>query len=915
MMSAGAWNRAVGGSGVVRRERVRRIAGRGIAVASLAAVVGAMLGFGGIAGFGVSPAAAEDGAAATASAVTVKWAGGNDAAVQKFQPDHAALTSDGNGTDNGSGHWTDFKDLEITVSKTADLREEAVVVSAKGMGASNLPTPGVASNFLQLMQCWGPNPNAPDFNQTCQYGAYSGAASSSGTVLGTALGTSVVSRAGESLFSDPSRFLAVTGDASVQTTVTGSGSTPVTITTDGTARFFGPSTSNEQPFVAIGSDGTARTGFEVQSALSQPYLGCGKAADIKGAGERCWLVVVPRGTHSNALAADKPCTTGGAFYPVPWGKQGWNGVQSGSPVDPSCAAWQDRIVVPLDFASTAPSCPPGAMERRVSGTELLATAFSSWQGALCGSGTGALSFNTNSGDLNRAQLLTGQSSMVVVSRALSAGTIGLADPALLDSATLRYAPVANTSLAFAFRWQPAAGDPVSSRDMKLTPRLLAKLMTMSYKFDVPAEAYLFPSDVDEYWPNRPLTVCEDPEWIALGNPTPNAQGECRGIFLVVGPQSDDATALLWQYLQSDADAAAFLKGEPDPWGNTINPYFLPSSDPRARDDGLGDGPDLSTRAMDRFIRADRTMAPDYSQLGEERKKEADGATYDAVSQVPFSESFAGNASRIFRSDSKRIDHWSTNRVTGGQVVPGWVVTDPGSGRFGYHSLGPADLGVAHRYELSLAQLGTPLAQRTDESTVASARGFVGPTLESMAAAVAAQRSDPATGVASADFGAFPKDGYPLTTTLYAAVNITQAKLDEAARSSYAGFLDYAAGAGQVPGTAPGQLPDSYVPLSDAQRQQAAAVAEQLRHPPAKDGGDGAAAAPAAARPAAAAPPAAAPVGNTPATQTGVAATGVTPASNTDAVSAASQTALGGTLVAGIAGLVASPFLLRRRGVG
>jgi hypothetical protein len=913
MMSAGAGNRETDARRGARRSSIRRLAGRGIALASLAAVVGAMLGLGGVAGFGVAPAAAEDGAGATASAVTVKWAGGNDTAVQRFQPDHAALTSDGNGTDNGSGHWDDFKDLEVTVSKTADLREEAVVVSAKGMGTSNLPTNGVASNFLQLMQCWGPDPSAADFNQTCQYGAYSGAASSSGTVLGSALGTSVVSRAGENLFSDPSRFLAVTGDASVQTTVTGSGSTPVTITTDGTARFFGPSTSNEQPFVAIGSDGTARTGFEVQSALSQPYLGCGKAADLQGAGERCWLVVVPRGTHSNALAADKPCTTGGAFYPVPWGKQGWNGVQSGSPVDPACAAWQDRIVVPLDFASTAPSCPPGAMERRVSGTELLATAFSSWQGALCGSGTGTLSFNTNSGDLNRAQLLTGQSSMVVVGRPLTPGTIGLADPALLNSATLRYAPVANTALAIAFRWQSAADKPATSREMKLTPRLLAKVMTMSYKFEVPAYQYSFPDNVDQYWPNRPLSMCDDPEWVALGNPAPGSPGECRGLFLVVGPQSDDVTALLWQYLRSDADAAAFLRGEPDPWGNTINPYYLPASNPQARDGGLRDI-DLATQPMDRFLRADRTVAPDYTLRGE-LVEQTHGETYDAVSQIPFSESFAGNTSRIFRGDTKRIDSWSTNRVTGGQVVPGWVTVDPGSGRFGYRAFGPADLGAAHRYGLALASLGAPRAERTDESTVVSARSFVAPTAASMAAALAAQHTDPATGTATADFGAFPEDGYPLTTTLYAAVDVTQAKLDEAARSSYAGFLDYAAGAGQVPGTAPGQLPDSYVPLSDSQRQQTSAVAEQLRHPPTKDGAGPAAVAPAAARPAGAAPAAAAPAANTPATRTGVTATGVTPATNTDAVSAASQTALGGTLVAGIAGLVASPFLLRRRGIG
>ena len=107
--------------------------------------------------------------------MTVAWAGGNDPAVQKYQVDHKKMLTDASGADAGSGHWDDFKNLKVTVSKTAGLRDEAVVVTATGMAPTSFWNgyPHLPSNFLQLMQCWGDDPLAADFAETCQFGAWS----------------------------------------------------------------------------------------------------------------------------------------------------------------------------------------------------------------------------------------------------------------------------------------------------------------------------------------------------------------------------------------------------------------------------------------------------------------------------------------------------------------------------------------------------------------------------------------------------------------------------------------------------------------------------------------------------------------------------------------------------------------------
>ncbi len=167
--------------------------------------------------------------------------------------------------------------------------------------------------------------------------------------------------------------------------------------------------------------------------------------------------------------------------------------------------------------------------------------------------------SNNAPDLMRSQLLSGQSPLVVVNRPLTADDIGTSPADTLTQANLTYAPLANTGLVIGYVLSTAAGE---RRDLRITPRLLAKLMTQSYAADITWFYGRWQDSVPLYRQGRPRGIVDDPEWLALGNPTFYASEPQNSPFVVVGPQGDDAIRLLWQNVQSDADAAAFLRASP-----------------------------------------------------------------------------------------------------------------------------------------------------------------------------------------------------------------------------------------------------------------------------------------------------------------------------------------------------------------
>lgn len=848
----------------------------------------------------------------TDSAVTITWAGGNGD-LQRYQPDHAALTSDGNGNDAGSGHWDDFKNLKVTVSQTEDLIDQTVVVTASGIAGSVVtPTQGVR-NFLQVFQCWGPNPNAADFAETCQFGGYSPreVGGESITTLGNFFQSGTLTSRGEE--GRERKFRTVNGEVNKFTEVkTDTGF--VVGTNRGLGAFFSAGSSNELPYVPVGSAGTARASFVAQSAAAQPYLGCG---DPKAAGERCWLVVVPRGTHSGTRQGGPKC---GFKSNNEYGEA--RPVQEGSSIEEACSHWDDRVVVPLDFRNPYQSCPAGSAERRVAGSELIADAMSSWQTRLCAGGGATYSLNTNSGNLTRAQLLTGTVDFAAVTRPLTPETIGTIDPALLEDTDLGYAPLANSALTIGFVAEGASG--TIHRRLRLTPRLLAKMMTQSYQRDVPAAGNYGDVDSASFAVlGMNTTVTEDEEWVALGNPRDIGANVAYSAWVVSGPRGDDAIRLLWEYVQADADAVAFLRGSPDPWGNVINPYYLQPDNPASA--GGGYPVDISTEPLDIFPKADQSLAPTKSFADAQRN----GMQVDSTAYSPYSETLEANANRVLRVYRKG-PYWEP-QAGPPERLGAWAASPPeqpgtGGGRL---LLGPTLAPSAEKFEIATASLPLPLKHPTTAATVVAAREFVSFNTESMAKAIESADTDE-RGLTSIDLTSLPSGAYPLTTTVHAAVDVGSARLDAPARVDYAALLRYAAGEGnQVTGDR-GGLPEGYLPLTGQQSKAALALAKRLTSTRGGDSGgadgsgsgSGTGSGPGSGPGPDATATAGIPgdgdganvdaAGGGPGSADGPAATSTEASAIEKTARMTGPVALGGTLLAGLIGMVGAPFLMRRR---
>jgi hypothetical protein len=99
--------------------------------------------------------------------------------------------------------------------------------------------------------------------------------------------------------------------------------------------------------------------------------------------------------------------------------------------------------------------------------------------------------------------------------------------------------------------------------MKLTPRLVAKLLTQSYQGAVVGSP--------DYLKNNPAGLTVDPEFLALNPEYREFAAAIRLPDALVPLTSSDLTSLLWSWVKADPDASAFLAGAPDQFGMVINP--------------------------------------------------------------------------------------------------------------------------------------------------------------------------------------------------------------------------------------------------------------------------------------------------------------------------------------------------------
>ncbi|MFE3072222.1 hypothetical protein [Streptomyces sp. NPDC059247] len=650
------------------------------------------------------------------------------------------------------GPYDDFSGLEVTVHQTRDLRAQGLKVTWRG----GTPTQGRKSDYLQIMQCWGDDPAGPKREQ-CQFG---GAATSGGN-FGTHIarrellvGTDPLEKEYDELIPSPEYPGQKTSPFVPFRPVSGP---PTKKTTDWT--YFGPGDTNEEFFAATQPDGTGEVAFNLQTTREAPHLGCGDplgtGTDVRG--RRCWLVVVPRGSHD------------------PDGSTGVDHRPNTSPF--TTTNWDRRIVFPLDFLPVREPCPTDRTERRMTGSELVTDAVTSWQSALCATGTTRFTFSQRGEELARGNLTRP-----------TATTPGLAftvEPVEGgEKAGFVHAPVAVSGLTVGVFWEASGIGLV--RDLRLSPRLLAKLLTSSYPLDVRYLTYDRPAP--EHLKGNPDSLVRDPEFLEL-NPafarSPQAPQVYPGGILLSAERSD-ATKVVWDYLRANAESRAFLEGRPDPWGMKVNPHFK----------DLG----LVTDGSYEFPKADPTETE--IKVGEK------SITYGAIDRSPYAVDLHDAARWVRRgTNNAKYEALDDPTAAGGLKLSGPEYL-PGERR----AYGLTDAASAVRYQLQVAAL--PNADGT----------YVRPTTTSLLAAVGQYKDSAVPGVLAADPARTRGDAYPLTVVTYAAAST---KLPADARRDYARVLRYAAGPGQKQGTAPGELPYGYAPLPQKLRTLAASAADRL----------------------------------------------------------------------------------------
>lgn len=699
-----------------------------------AAVVAALLG---LTAVGAAPGPRADAAPAPSSAVTVAGTG-------------------------------EFSNLKVTVAQTQELINQVVTVS--WTGAKPTADIGVYLDYLQIMQCWGDDAGGPKREQ-CQFGALY-----TDTRGGAWTGTRQLSYTGSSTpapgeptspkkLRDPLETTQWTeGQTAYVPFNPADGGTPNT--KGGGGQYFDNTTTNEIPYARTRADGTGEEFFEMQTAAEAPGLGCGERL-ASGKGRSCWLVIVPRGeTEVNG-------TTGDA-RPHKW--------LDSSPL--SATNWAQRLVVPLSFQPLGLTCPIGKAERRTVGAEAITEAMLRWQPALCADNGPVFGYSQVTDDLARGRLDGSDPGLAFLARPAPPST----------SAPRVYAPVAVSGLVIALNveWQalPTAPDAVRQRDgqrvvdLRLTPKLVAKLLTQSYR----SGADLTRTTVA----GNPLTMRDDPEFIRL-NPDFDQQLDLPlGDALVPLGQTDLATEL-WNYVLADPAARAFLAGQPDP---------KPNGDPDPN--GMRVNPVYQTQTWpaESFPKSDLYCIPLRGEGGDVR----DWCTLD---MHPYAINMHDAARSASRGDT--LVHNQTSRDNVGNVI-GWKKGAPQApGKRAL--LAVTDAATAERYGLPVAKLQNPQGS------------FVGPTTAGLLAGVAAMKPSDTPGVLQPDPQNTSAGAYPLTTITYAAT--VPAKLTRAAGREYADLLRYAAGPGQTPGVAPGTLPFGYAPMPAGLRAQTRAAADEI----------------------------------------------------------------------------------------
>jgi hypothetical protein len=546
----------------------------------------------------------------------------------------------------------------------------------------------------------------------------------------------------------------------------------------------GSALPSNETFGVTGTNGQGSTDFDVFTSQQNASLGC--AQDVP-----CSLVAVPiEGISCDPTTATSPpvgatdvtqCEDSGAY--APGSEANTSQFEDGADLSVTgslwwaASNWRNRISVPLTFAPQPNACSlTGSSANNVAdiyGSELMIQATDQWDPSFCLSGQDNFSVDhLQSGEPEARNLVaTGGADAAFTSYDQSGG---YGKPVV-------NAPVALTGFALTYDIDGANGQPYTS--LKLTPLLLAKLLTESY----PGE--LFVKQEDPALANNPLNVTDDPEFQQL-NPgitpinIPGALSDAASELMAISSDSDVMEALT-TYINDDPTARAWLNGTPDQWGMVVNPAYKGISLP------VNQWPLLSTFQPTAFYQSDLNDCLYNDPVPFQPLVAAPLASLEEISQGI---QYAEPNSTIECDQPNPGEAFGEKLTTDARQAPG-----------DQFMIGITPLADADRYLL------TPAALQTTGGT------FVAPDDASLAATASLLTPDPSTDTWPIPYGEFAQSAgaaaYPGTMVVYAAIPTTG--LSSTLAGDYSSFLQFAATTGQTSGVGLGQLPPGYLPLTQA----------------------------------------------------------------------------------------------------
>jgi len=544
------------------------------------------------------------------------------------------------------------------------------------------------------------------------------------------------------------------------------------------------------------TDGTGDTKFVVWSTADNASLGCtqtvrcslvaipilGISCDVAAAG----LPLTDRPKGAAVAAAEQECSSNGTYAP---GENASNRPGAAAVVGAAWWAesnWRNRIAVPLTLAPADNVCDIVGDKDTLDlyGSELMTQAMIQWRPAFC--------LDPDRVPFRHVQVGEPQAANLLRQGTIEAGLLSNRPASGYGRRPAVNAPVALSGFAISYAIDDENGRRVER--LRLTPRLLAKLLTMSYAG--------VPFMQDEYVAigENPLDISLDPEFQAL-NPTIK-QGVANSVSAstIVSLSSDsDVIRALTTYITTDRTARAWLDGEPDPWGMRVNPSYRFISLP------VQSWPQLDTFVPKKYYATNlnpclkENPVPFLPLIASPTIR---------MSSISYTIQFANSTSQTQCSEPVPGSIAGLKLFAGGRESPGF--------RF---VLGVTSLADAARYDLDKAELQTRVADGAPERfTNDSGRVFVGPTDDGLRSAAALLTPDDAIGTWTLPMDRIVNDrsaatAYPGTMVVYAAV--ATKGLPAADAKAYADLLSWMATTGQTPGTTNGTLPAGYLPLTEA----------------------------------------------------------------------------------------------------